>query len=245
MIIKYLYNVILVIDKVLSWFMVNIMINKIKSKSVLNKHKKRDSWFLEDYTLNPYLGCSFNCVYCYVCTKSDLILRDIDILKKIDKSAKLPQDMDSSLGRGIIITFSFSTMDLELARIFEPSAPSPLKRLEVMNKLKKEGFLVGACLMPLLPFISDTPDQLETMISKVKNNGGDFILTGGMTLFGDKPTDCRVKYYSALEKHFPEVLQKTKLIFDKSDYPPFDYQSKISKLASDICAKYNIRTSII
>jgi DNA repair photolyase len=296
-----------------------MVINKIKSKSVLNKHKKRDSWFLEDYTLNPYLGCSFNCIYCYVngskygqnisqgisvktnaadvlyrqlknrarkkeygiialgsatdpymyqekdlkmtrellkiiyrfhfplnlFTKSDLILRDMDLLKKIDKSSKLPHDLESSLGRGTIVTFSFSTMDLELGRIFEPCAPSPIKRLETMHKLKEEGFLVGACLMPLLPFISDTPDQLETMISKVKDYGGDFILTGGMTLFGDKPNDCRVKYYTALKKHFPEAFQKTKLIFDKSDYPPFDYQSKISKLASDICAKYNIRTSII
>ena len=42
------------------------MINEILVKSVLNKHKKRDNWFLENYTLNPYSGCSFNCIYCYI-----------------------------------------------------------------------------------------------------------------------------------------------------------------------------------
>src|SRR5215212_6377570 len=38
----------------------------IQVKSVLNKTKRRDPWFLDDYTINPYSGCSFNCLYCYI-----------------------------------------------------------------------------------------------------------------------------------------------------------------------------------
>jgi DNA repair photolyase len=295
------------------------LIKEIKSKSVLNKHKKRDSLFLEDYTLNPYLGCSFNCVYCYVngskygsripkdlsvkinaaevlyrqlknrarkkeygiialgsatdpylhqekdlkitrellkiiyrfhfplnlSTKSNLILRDMDLLKKIDESAKLPEDLATSLGKGTIITFSFSTMDNEMARIFEPAAPSPLDRLEAMAQLKEEGFLVGACLMPLLPFLSDTADQIDFIIKTVKEFGGDFVLSGGMTLFGDQCNDSRMKYYDALAEYFSEVLTKTKAIFDNSDYPPPYYQKKISDLTSEICRKYDIKSRII
>ena len=41
------------------------MVNEIQVKSILNKHKKRDDWFLDDYSVNPYQGCSFDCVYCY------------------------------------------------------------------------------------------------------------------------------------------------------------------------------------
>src|SRR5436190_5730705 len=42
------------------------MLHRIEVKSILNKTKKRDPWFMDDYTLNPYSGCSFNCLYCYI-----------------------------------------------------------------------------------------------------------------------------------------------------------------------------------
>jgi DNA repair photolyase len=42
------------------------MLYQKQVKSVLTKHKKRDSWFLDDYSINPYEGCSCNCLYCYI-----------------------------------------------------------------------------------------------------------------------------------------------------------------------------------
>ena len=42
------------------------MVKEIFVKSILNKHKVRDSWFLDDYSLNPYEACAFNCVFCYI-----------------------------------------------------------------------------------------------------------------------------------------------------------------------------------
>src|SRR5882724_13686256 len=42
------------------------MVTEKQVKSVLNKHKKRDSWFLDEYSVNPYEGCSCNCLYCYI-----------------------------------------------------------------------------------------------------------------------------------------------------------------------------------
>ncbi|MHA1410859.1 MAG: radical SAM protein, partial [Candidatus Odinarchaeia archaeon] len=42
------------------------MVVNIQVKTILNKHKRRDDWFLDDYSINPYIGCSFNCIYCYV-----------------------------------------------------------------------------------------------------------------------------------------------------------------------------------
>src|ERR1051325_10184067 len=42
------------------------MVSEISVKTILNKKKQRDSWFLDDYTINGYSGCSFNCLYCYI-----------------------------------------------------------------------------------------------------------------------------------------------------------------------------------
>jgi DNA repair photolyase len=295
------------------------MVEKIQVKSILNKHKVRDSWFLENYTLNPYLGCSFDCIYCYVhgskygehitnhlkvkanapevlyrqlknraknreygiialgsatdpylylekelkltqellriiyrfhfplniMTKSSLILRDVDILKKIDEKAHLPDELQKKLNRGVIISFSFSTMSHKLAEIFEPAAPTPKERLETMKSLADEGFKVGACLMPVLPFLSDTPEQLDYMIQSVKEHGGSFVLVGGLTLFGDKPSDCRTRYYNALREHYPAVLSKTEKLFGKSSYPSYKYQKNLAKMVEVLCKEYRIKNRII
>src|SRR5688572_762091 len=239
------------------------MIKEITVKSVLNKKKKRDSWFLDEYTLNPYEGCSFNCQYCYVrgskygenmaetlavksnalqvldrqlafrvkknqygiialasatdpyikaeekyrmtegflklilkhrfplllITKSTLILRDLDLLKQIDQSAIHAPDLSGRLSRGAIISFSFSTLDEKIAATLEPGAPSPQGRLKTMQACKQAGLMVGLNCIPTLPFISDSEQQLEEMVSAAKDHGADYILIGGLTLFGDKPAD--------------------------------------------------------
>ena len=295
------------------------MINEILVKSVLNKHKKRDNWFLENYTLNSYSGCSFNCIYCYIqgskyggddsnnlsikvnapeilvkqlkkrafmreygiialgsstepyldieeklcltrellqiiyrfkfpvhiITKSNLILRDLDILMKIDASANLPADLKTKLNRGVIVSFSFSTIDENLAKIFEPGAPSPMERLKTIMKLKEEWFLVGVNLMPVLPFLSDSDENLDKMIKEVKYYGADFVLMGGLTLFGDKSTDCKIRYFEILEKYFPDIFEDSKNLFKNSFAPPRHYQIALSKRFERLCRKYCIKSSII
>jgi DNA repair photolyase len=294
-------------------------IDKIHVKSVLNKHKKRDSWFLSDYTLNPYHGCSVNCLYCYIrgskyggntthktyakanapeilvkqlkkraknkeyglialatssepypkieeelkltrtilqiiarfkfpvsiLTKSTLVLRDMDILKKINENAILPADLKPKLKGGAVVSFSFSTPDEKLAKILEPNAPTPKERLETMKKFKDEGFKVGVCYMPVLPFLSDSDKQIEKMVVLAKNYGADSILTAGLTLFGDEPKDCKTAYYKVIERNFPEILEKTKRLFGNKFYPTSKYQKDLAERANKICKKYEIKNRII
>lgn len=289
------------------------MVDEIQVRSILNKHKKRDDWFLDDYSINPYQGCTFNCVYCYthgskygtnlaktltvkvnspellekqistrekrgeygiICvasqeayvpvekelkmtrklleiilkyrfpvnigTKSTLVLRDFDILKEIDRNAVLPEDLRDKLKRGVIISFSFSTLDGKLARIFEPGAPKPRARLEAMKKCREEGFLTGVNFIPVLPFLSDSEDHLEKMIKTARDYGAEFALVGTLTLFGEG----KRLYYKTLEKYFPELVPKYKSLFRILFAPPKEYQKELEEKARRLCLKYGIRDRI-
>ena len=295
------------------------MVNEIQAKSILNKHKKRDDWFLDDYSVNPYSGCSFNCIYCYIrgskygenmaktfsvktnapellekqlsrrakkgehgiialssatepympieeklkltrrllkiilkhrfpveiATKSKLILRDLDILKEIDKNAILPADLKPKLKHGTIISFSVSTLDERLAKILEPGAPKPTERLETMKKCKEEGFFTGVCFIPVLPFLSDSEEEIEKTIRTVKEHGADFIFVGGLTLFGKGLTDCKTLYYKFLEKHYPNLVPKYKRLYRIFFAPSKEYQKELEKRSKRLCEKYGIKNRII
>ncbi len=295
------------------------MLHQKQVKSVLNKHKKRDSWFLDDYSVNPYEGCSCNCLYCYIrgskygenmddglsvkanalevlekqlasrakknqygfvavgsatdayihheekyrltegflrlllkyrfpifiSTKCTLIKRDIELLKEIDKVAILPVDLQGKLNRGVILSVSISTLDEKISSMLEPGAAPPLQRLQLVKQLKEEGFLTGVNAIPLLPFISDTEEEIEKIISAAKEFTADYILTGGLTLFGNEAADSKTLFYKFLQKYDAALLPKYKALYGENFYTSFQYQDELKAKAKRLCLKYNIRDSIL
>ncbi|MFC1571461.1 radical SAM protein [Candidatus Margulisiibacteriota bacterium] len=290
------------------------MTREIQVKSVLRKYKKRDDWFLIDYSANPYPYCPFGCVYCYVhgskygqhmhdqptvkinaaevfekqlarrakkeeygfiglasmepyqpieknyrmtrrlleiclkykfpvslLTKSPMVVDDIDILKKINKAAILPQDLRNKLNYGVVVSFSFSTVSDDLARIWEPGAPLPSKRLDALAKCSKAGLKTGAFFMPVLPYITDSEEELDKMFKTVKECGADCVLVGGLTLYGDGPKDCKITYYQMLQKHYPELVEKTKELFKGNWAPSWKYQGDLNKMARRLCKKHDLK----
>lgn len=288
-------------------------------KSVLNKHKKRDDWFLTEYSVNPYEGCSCNCLYCYIrgskygenmenglwvktnvlevlekqlqsrakknqygfvavgsatdaymrqeeeqrltekilqlllkyrfpvfiSTKRDLITRDIELLKAIDKAAILPEDLRDKLNHGVILSVSVSAMDESISNILESGALPPTERLQLIQQLKAEGFLAGVNAIPVLPFISDTEGELEKIIAAAKAHSADYILAGSLTLFGNEPADSKMLYYKFLQRYNPDLINAYEKLYGANFYPPFSYQNELKRRAIHLCKKYNIRNSII
>jgi len=169
----------------------------------------------------------------------------LDILKELDERAILPEDLRQNLNHGVIISFSFSALDERVAQIFEPGAPRPDERLETLSACKKDGFLVGANFIPVLPFISDSAEQLEAMIQAAKAYGADFVLVGGLTLFGDGPTDCKTLFYRALEKYDPELVPLYKKLFRTFFAPPRAYQKELEAKSRRLCTRYRMQYGIL
>ncbi|TNE55728.1 MAG: radical SAM protein [Bacteroidetes bacterium] len=293
------------------------MPREIQVKSVLNKSKRRDHWFLDDYTMNPYGSCSFNCLYCYIrgskygsnlseqltvktnalevlerqlssrakkgefgfivlssatdpyikveekyqltrgaleiilkyrfpvhiITKSTMVSRDFDLLHEIDRRAILPSDLNW-IGRGSILTFSFSCLDDQIGKVFEPGAPQPSERLQALQQSVEQNFLSGVSLMPLLPYISDTGEQLDMYFNDFKELGALYLFPAGTTLFGSGKGSSRDLVFAAIEKHYPEHIARYQKLFGQSDSLPTYYHQAFQRKVRALSLQYGLPLSI-
>ncbi|MDY0138485.1 MAG: radical SAM protein [Candidatus Izemoplasmatales bacterium] len=128
-----------------------------------------------------------------VITKSNLVLRDIDLLKKINKKNK------------VVIGFTITTFDDDLGKIIEPNVNVSSKRFEAIKTLVDAGITSGVLLMPLLPFINDNVKNVIGIVEESKKVGASFVYP----LFGVTIRDGQREYfYDSLDKKFPGIKEK-------------------------------------
>jgi DNA repair photolyase len=128
----------------------------------------------------------------HIITKSDLVVRDLDLLGEINRTQA-------------VVCFSITTPDDALARIIEPGAPPPSARLAAMKDLAEVGIPTGAALMPILPFITDSEENVTQVVEQTAAHGGSFVIPWfGMSLRNRQ----REWYYRELDRHFPGLRQK-------------------------------------
>jgi len=181
----------------------------------------------------------------HVITKSDLVIRDFDLLEKINAQAILPPDLEDKLKHKVFITFSFSTTDDHTGSIFEPGATTPTNRIKALQSAIDHGFMSGVSLMPLLPYITDTAENLESMFSIFKSSGAKYIFPASLTLFGNGHADSKTLVMRAIEKHYPHLKEKYKLMFSSADQVPYSYQQALREKTKMLCNKYGIRDNLL
>ena len=104
-------------------------------------------------------------------TKSDLIVRDIDLYQSIQAHSP------------VICKLTITTVDEDLAAKVEPRAPSPARRLAAVRSLAQAGLFCGVLLMPVLPFLEDRPEQVLSVVDRSADAGAKFIYPGfGVTM---------------------------------------------------------------
>lgn len=128
-----------------------------------------------------------------VATKSNLITRDIDLFKRI--KAKAP----------VLTKITITTANDTLAKKVEPYVSASSKRFEAIRNMSEEGIFTGILMMPLLPFIEDTEENIFEIVKKASESGVKFIYPAiGMTM----RIGQREYFYSQLDKHFPGMKEK-------------------------------------
>lgn len=159
-------------------------------------------------------------------TKSDRILRDIDILEEINKESKC------------VVQMTLTTYDDDLCSILEPNVCNTKRRLEVLAKMREKGIPTIVWITPILPFINDTEENVRQILEACAETGVRGIIDFGMGLTlreGD-----REYYYDALDKHFPGLKQKYIDMYGNAYELPSPNSGKLSKILKEICQKNNM-----
>ncbi|KJF27310.1 SPL family radical SAM protein [Clostridium aceticum] len=128
-----------------------------------------------------------------IATKSDLITRDIDILKEISEHSP------------VLIKITITAADDTICKKIEPNVAVSSERFAAIKRLTEKGIFAGILLMPVLPFIEDTAENISNIITLAHKNGARFIYPAfGVTLRQNQ----RRWYYNKLDEMFPSLKQK-------------------------------------
>jgi DNA repair photolyase len=156
--------------------------------------------------LSRYDGLSVS-----ITTKSNLIVRDIDLLQKIAAKSRLFVDM------------TVTTLRPRLARLLEPRAPRPDLRLNAIGRLREAGIKVGAMASPLLPGITDREGELEAVAAASRDAGAQWFVSGVLFLM---PSSAK-QFLPFVREKFPRLLRQYENWYVGNAYAPEAYRQKI------------------
>jgi len=160
----------------------------------------------------------------HVITKSNLVERDTDILQDISKIYAA-------------VSFTITTADDSLSQKIEPQAPSSSERFKAMKMLSEKGIYTGITLMPVLPFINDTKENITSIVRQAKESGASYILPMfGLTL----RKGSREYFYKALDNCFAGFKEKYQFRFGEQ-YECFspDYKA-LTETFTEQCVELGI-----
>ena len=159
-----------------------------------------------------------------ITTKGTLILRDLDLLRAI------------AARHHFSVHITVTTLDERLARLLEPKAPPPLKRLEAISDLARAGIHVGVNVMPILPGLTDSEHSLDQLASSAAQAGARFMPASILFLM---PSAMR-QFMPFLEREFPKLVKRYRKLYARSAYLDGEYKEQIKTLMRGLRVRYGL-----
>jgi DNA repair photolyase len=164
----------------------------------------------------------------HIVTKSDLVLRDLEILQQISRVYAA-------------VSFTIITADDELGKKLEPGAPLVSARFHAMRVLAENGIYTGITMMPILPFIEDSAENIRAIVTTAYERGASYIIPWfGMSLRDRQ----RAFYYAQLDRLFPAMREKYQSAFGDQYYCTSPNADRLNEVFDQECRRFGITTQI-
>lgn len=157
----------------------------------------------------------------WITTKSDLVKRDIDILKAIEN---------------VHVNITVTTMDAKLARLIEPYAPRPELRMEAVHALREGGIATGVSLSPILPLINDTQESIDAVIQHAARANAQWVWHNVLFL----KSCARAVFLPFVEREFPHMINRYKARYGRSDFLTGPYLDVVGARVDRARARHKI-----
>jgi DNA repair photolyase len=161
-----------------------------------------------------------------ITTKSDQVLRDLDLLKRISERSKLS------------VSLSVTTPRRGLARLLEPRAPRPDLRIGAVRALRQAGITSGILVMPVLPGLTDRTADLEILARAARDAGACWFAANVLFLM----PASREQFFPFLAERFPRLAQRYHEWYRRSGYAPESYRAEIAERFAHLRRKYGLET---
>jgi DNA repair photolyase len=159
-----------------------------------------------------------------ITTKSNQVVRDIDLLRRISERSWLT------------INITITTMRTRLARLLEPRAPRPDLRMDAVRQLRTAGIATGVFAMPILPGLTDQEEDLEAVVRDARDADAQWF--GGNVLFL-MPSSLK-EFLPFLGQKFPKLLRRYQDWYGRGGYAPETYRKEIAARVGSLRRKYGL-----
>jgi DNA repair photolyase len=161
-----------------------------------------------------------------ITTKSNQVVRDIDVLKRISERSS------------ITIHMTVTTLRTRLARMLEPRAPRPDLRLAALTQLREAGINAGVNAMPVLPGLTDREEDLDALARAAKEAGAQWIAASVLFLM---PSSLK-QFLPFIDAKFPKLAKRYHEWYKRNGYAPEEYRKEISARFEHLRRKHGLNS---